>query len=66
MAKKIRSKILEVTDKITSWHFKVFTYVAKKSKTSFIFTIFLLFLALYEIFEHFIIPAILIWWGFFK
>ena len=63
---KTRSKILKITDKITSWHFKVFTYVAKRSKTSVLFTIFLLFLALYEIFEHFVIPAGLIWWGFFK
>jgi hypothetical protein len=60
---KIRSKILQITDKITSWHFKLFTYVAHKSKTSFAFTILLLFLALYKIFEHFVIPAILIWWG---
>jgi len=60
---KIRKKILQITDKITSWHFKLFTYIANKSKTSFAFTIVLLFLALYEIFEHFIIPAILIWWS---
>ena len=61
--KKVRSKILQITDKITSWHFKVFTYVAKRSKTSIWFTFLLMFLALYEIFEHFVIPAILIWWS---
>ena len=60
---KIRKKILEITDKITSWHFKIFTYVANKSKTSIWFTFLLLFLAMYEIFEHFVIPAILIWWS---
>jgi hypothetical protein len=60
---KIRSKILKITNKITSWHHKAFTYVANKSKTSVWFTFLLLFLALYEIFEHFIIPAILIWWS---
>jgi hypothetical protein len=60
---KIRSKILQITDKITSWHFKLFTYVAQQSKTSIWFTFLLLFLAIYEIFEHFIIPAILIWWS---
>jgi hypothetical protein len=60
---KIRSKILQITDKITSWHFKLFTYVAQRSKTSIWFTFLLLFLAIYEIFEHFIIPAILIWWS---
>ena len=58
------SKILKVTDKITSWHFRLFTYVAKKSKTSLWFTFLLLFLAIYEVFEHFVIPAILIWWAF--
>jgi hypothetical protein len=63
MKQKVRSRILEITDKITSWHFKVFTYVAQRSKTSVWFTFLLLFLAVYEIFEHFIIPAILIWWS---
>jgi len=63
---KIRSKILEVTDKITSWHFALFTYVAQKSKKSIWFTLLLLFLAAYEIFEHFVIPGFLIWWGLFK
>jgi len=32
-------------------------------KEKFTFTIVLLFLALYEIFEHFIIPTILVWWS---
>ena len=57
---KIRSKILQITDKITSWHFKIFSYVAKKSKTSLWFTFLLMFLALYEVF---VIPAVLIWWS---
>jgi len=63
---KVRSKILEITDKITSWHFALFMYVAKKSKKSVWFTLLLLFLAAYEIFEHFVIPGFLIRWGLFK
>ena len=63
---KIRSKILAITDKITSWHFALFMYVAKKSKKSIWFTMLLLFLAVYEVFEHFVIPIFLIWWGFIK
>jgi hypothetical protein len=59
----MRKKILKFTDKVTAWHHKVFTYVANKSKTSLWFTFLLLFLAVYEIFEHFVIPVILIWWG---
>ena len=59
----MRNKILKFTDKITAWHFRIFTYVAKKSKTSFWFTLLLLFLAIYEVFEHFVIPIILIYWG---
>jgi len=62
----MRSKILRLADRITNWHSRIFSYVAKKSKTSITFTILLSFLALYEIFEHFVIPAGLIWWGFFK
>jgi len=59
----MRNKILKFTEKVTEWHHKVFTYVANKSKNSIWFTFLLLFLALYEIFEHFVIPGLLIWWG---
>jgi len=59
----VRNKILKFTDKITTWHFKIFNYVAKKSKTSVWFTFLLLFLAIYEIAEHFIIPILLIYLG---
>lgn len=59
----MRSKILKFTDKLTAWHFKVFNYVANKSKTSLWFTILLLFLAIYEVVEHFIIPILLIYLG---
>ena len=54
---------LKITDKVTSWHHKLFTFLINKSKKSVWFTFVLLFICLYEIAEHFIIPAILIWWG---
>jgi hypothetical protein len=59
----MRKKILELSEKITSGHEKLFNYLAKKSKSSIWFTCLLLFMALYEVVEHFIIPALLIWWG---
>ena len=60
---KIRDKILYFTHKFTSWHEKIFMYLARKSKTSLWFTALLLFICIYEIVEHFIIPALLLWWG---
>jgi|TARA_R110000803_G_scaffold20624_1_gene52943 hypothetical protein len=59
----MRKKILAFSDKITSGHEKLFNYLAKKSKSSIWFTFLLLFMALYEVVEHFVIPALLIWWG---
>jgi hypothetical protein len=60
---KIRNKILAFTNRFTSWHEKIFMYLARKSKTSLWFTALLLFICIYEIVEHFIIPALLLWWG---
>ncbi len=60
---KLRNKILKLSERITSGHEKLFNYLAKKSKTSVWFTFLLLFMAFYEVVEHFIIPALLIWWG---
>ena len=60
---KIREKILKFTDKVTSWHEKVFLYLSRKSKTSLWFTALLVFICIYEIIEHFVIPILLIWWG---
>lgn len=60
---KIRDKILAFTDRFTSWHEKIFMYLARKSKTSLWFTFLLSFICIYEIAEHFIIPALLLWWG---
>lgn len=60
---KLRDKILSYTNKFTSWHEKVFTYLASKSKTSLWFTLLLLIICIYEVIEHFIIPALLLWWA---
>ena len=60
---KLRNKILQLSERITSGHEKAFTWLAKKSKTSLWFTFLLMFMAIYEVVEHFIIPASLIWWG---
>ena len=60
---KLRDRVLKLSDRITSGHEKFFSYLSKKSKTSVWFTILLLFMALYEVAEHFIIPILLIWWG---
>ena len=38
-------------------------YITLKAKTSIFFTWLLVFLCLYEIVEHIIIPLVLIWWG---
>lgn len=59
----MKETIVKFSKKIASMHERFFTYLAKKSKTSFLFTLILIFMALYEIVEHFIIPALLIWWG---
>jgi hypothetical protein len=60
----MREILLKITKKITTWHEKMFKFLIKKSKTSIWFTFLLLFLCVYEIFEHIIIPAFLLWWGF--
>lgn len=58
----MRDKILKFTSKITAWHEAAFTYLTLKSKKSIWFTLLLLFLAIYEVFEHFVIPAYLAWY----
>ena len=55
--------LLKITQKITTWHEGMFKYLTLKSKTSVFFTWLLVFICLYEIFEHIIIPLALIWWG---
>ena len=55
--------LLKITQKITTWHLKMFEYLIFKSKTSIFFTWLLVFICLYEIFEHIIIPLVLIYWG---
>jgi hypothetical protein len=59
----MKESLLKLTQKITTWHEKMFKYLTLKSKTSIFFTWLLVFICLYEIFEHIIIPIFLIWWG---
>ena len=60
----MKEKLLKLTQKITTWHEKMFLYLTAKAKTSIFFSWLLVFICLYEIFEHVIIPIFLIWWGF--
>jgi len=60
----MKKQLLKITQKITTWHIKLFEYVTLKSKTSIFFTWLLVFICLYEIFEHIFIPLFLLWWGF--
>jgi hypothetical protein len=59
----MRNTLLKITQKITTWHEGLFKFLIKKSKTSMWFTFLLLFICIYEIFEHIFIPAVLLWWG---
>lgn len=54
---------LKISHKITTWHVGMFKYLTLKSKTSVFFTWLLIFICLYEICEHIVIPIALIWWG---
>ena len=60
----MKESLLKLTHKITTGHEKMFKYITLKSKTSIFFTWLLVFICLYEIFEHIIIPIFLLWWGF--
>ena len=62
----MKEGLLKLTQKITTWHVTLFEFLTRKSKTSLFFTWLLVFICLYEIFEHIVIPVALIWWGFFK
>jgi len=59
----MKNQLLKITQKITTWHVNLFEYLTRKSKTSIFFTWLLVFICLYEIFEHIVIPLALIWWG---
>jgi len=59
----MRKTLLKITRRINSWHEGMFKFLIKKSKKNIWFTFLLLFICLYEIFEHIVIPAFLIWWG---
>jgi len=60
----MKESLLKITQQITTWHERMFKYLTLKSKTNVFFTWFFVFICLYEIFEHIIIPIFLIWWGF--
>jgi hypothetical protein len=60
----MKEKLLKITQKISTWHISMFEFLTRKSKTSVFFTWLLVFICLYEIFEHIFIPLFLIWWGF--
>ena len=60
----MKESLLKITQQITTWHERMFKYLTLKSKTIVFFTWLLVFICLYEIFEHIIIPIFLIWWGF--
>ena len=60
----MKDQLLKITQKITTWHVGLFDFLTRKSKTSVFFTWLLVFICLYEIFEHIFIPLFLIWWGF--
>jgi hypothetical protein len=59
----MKESLLKLTQKITTWHEGMFKYLINKSKTSLFFTWLLVFICLYEIVEHIIIPLVLIYWG---
>ena len=59
----MKETLLKITQKITPWHVVMFEYITLKSKTSIFFTWLLVFICLYEIFEHIFIPLVLLWWG---
>ena len=59
----MKESLLKLTHEITTCHEKMFKYITLKSKTSIFFTWLLVFICIYEIFEHIIIPILLIWWG---
>jgi len=63
MLKKFRDGLVKFSAKIASYHERFFTYLAKRSKTSIWFTFLLVFMAFYELVEHFIIPLALLWFG---
>jgi hypothetical protein len=58
-----REKLLNFTSKVTAWHTKIFTYLIEKSKTNVWFAYLLLFVCVYEIVEHFIIPVLILYFG---
>ena len=60
----MKESLLKITQKITTCHEGMFKYLTLKSKTNVFFTWLLVFICLYENFEHIIIPIFLIWWGF--
>jgi hypothetical protein len=59
----MKKYIINLSERIAQAHERFFSYLAKRSKTSIWFTFLLVFMAFYEIVEHFIIPVLVLWWG---
>ena len=60
----MKESLLKITQQITTWHERMFKYLTLKSKSNVFFSWLLVFICLYEIVVHIIIPIFLIWWGF--
>ena len=54
----------KIADYISAFHHKMFAYVSERAKASVWFAILLSFMALYEVFEHIVIPAALLVWAY--
>jgi hypothetical protein len=48
---------------LSDFHHKLFAYLSERAKTSIAFAFLLSFMALYELFEHIVIPAALLVWA---
>lgn len=53
----------KIAEYISSFHHKMFAYVSERAKASVWFAILLSLMALYEVFEHIVIPVALIVWA---
>jgi hypothetical protein len=53
----------KIAQYISEFHHKMFAYVSERAAASVWFAILLSFMALYEVFEHIVIPTALIVWA---
>jgi hypothetical protein len=54
----------KIADYISQFHHKMFAYVSERAAASIWFAILLSFMALYEVFEHVVIPIGLAIWAY--